>query len=79
MSDSMKVVTLDTTKKQKQNQEEMLKILEAFRERVLNNEIDEFVMSSIDTDGNVQVSVFVKDSLGGIGLFELGKQTFMLE
>ena len=79
MSDKLKVVSLDTTKKQKQSQDEMLKILNALQERVKNGEIDEFVISSIDLEGNVQISVYIKDVLGGIGLFEIGKQTLITD
>lgn len=77
MSDKLKVVSLDTTKKQKQSQDEMLKILNALETRIKNGEIDEFVISSIDMEGNVQISVYIKDVLGGIGLFEIGKQSLI--
>lgn len=77
MSDKLKVVSLDTTKKQKQSQDEMLKILNALETRIKNGEIDEFVISSIDMEGNVKISVYIKDVLGGIGLFEIGKQSLI--
>lgn len=75
----MKVVTLDTTKKQQQTKQEMLDIIDAFRERIEDNEIEEFVLSSVNKEGEVRIYVFVNDLLGGIGLFELGKQSFIAD
>lgn len=78
-NDDIKVVTLDTSKKKKLQQQEMLDIIDAFRDRIVSNDIEEFVISSVNADGDVQIYVYVKDLFGGIGLFELGKQTFINE
>jgi HAMP domain-containing protein len=57
----------------KKRRENLLEVLEDFRQRVESGEIEEFVTVSIDTDGTVKVHACVLDAIGGVGLMEIGK------
>lgn len=57
-------------KKRKQN---LLDIVEKFKEMIEKDQIDEFVIASLDSDGEVSIHANIKDVVGGIGLFEIGK------
>jgi hypothetical protein len=52
---------------------ELLEIIDELRSRVESGEIEEFVASSMDTEGDVQIHACVKDLAGGVGMFEIGK------
>jgi hypothetical protein len=68
----MQVININerSTKKRK---EDLLEVLDNLRSQIEEGQVDEFVISSIGIDGEVQIHVCVKDSLGGVGLFEIGK------
>ena len=71
----MKIVNLDEKKsstKKKENAEivEMLSTVKGLAE---NGELQEFVMAWYGKDDNVQITVHIKDMVGGVGLFEIGK------
>ena len=71
----MQVININehSTKKRK---EDLLEVLDTLRKQIEEGRVDEFVISSLDADGEVQIHVCVKDSLGGVGLFEIGKNIF---
>lgn len=71
----MNVVSIDPKTKQKQQRkEELLEVLDTMKKMVETGEIEEFVAASIQEEGAVQIHAVVKDVLGGIGLFEIGKK-----
>jgi hypothetical protein len=51
----------------------MLDVIEEVRKRIEDGSMEEFVMSSIDKEGEVNIHASVKDLIGGVGLFEIGK------
>lgn len=55
----------------------MVEVLQAMIEMVENDEITEFVATSLDGFGDAQIHVCTADFMGGIGMFEIGKNTFM--
>lgn len=57
----------------KKRKTDLLSVLDDLRKKIDEGTIDEFVIASIDTDGEVQIHVCVKDVVGGVGLFEIGK------
>jgi len=75
----MEVININKAKEKssKKRKEELVKILEDIIERVQEGEIDEFVGASLGPDGIPQLHAFVKDYVGGIGLFEVGKNTLI--
>ena len=80
MSDN-KIVSLITKEKTEQEEynKDLLEILDNFRKMVANGEIVEFAISSLDTEGEVVITTCCKDFIGGIGLFEMGKHTLMMQ
>ena len=69
-----KVVTLDPREKEEQRRKaEMLECLDYIRKQVEIGAIKEFAAASLDSDGMAQIHVVTLDSVGGIGLFEIGK------
>jgi hypothetical protein len=46
---------------------------------IVDGEIIEFAISSVDVEGEVVITTCCKDFLGGIGLFEMGKHTLMMQ
>lgn len=80
MSDN-KIVSLITKEKSEQEEynKDLLEILDNFRKMVANGEIVEFAISSLDTEGEVVITTCCKDFIGGIGLFEMGKHTLMMQ
>jgi len=63
-------------KKRKQN---LLEVLEDLQRQVEAGEVNEFVIASVDGDGEVAVHACVDDFLGGVGLIEIGKQIMMAQ
>lgn len=63
----------------KKRKKDLLEILDDIRKKIDDGEIEEFVISSIDNTGEVQVHVCVKDIVGGVGLFEIGKNILILQ
>jgi hypothetical protein len=80
MSDN-KIVSLITKEKSEQEEynKDLLEILDNFRKMVANGEIVEFAISSLDVEGEVVITTCCKDFIGGIGLFEMGKHTLMMQ
>lgn len=68
----MEVINIgDTNKKRKKK--DLLEVVDKFREMVDNDEIEEFVIASMDSNGEVNIHVNIKDLIGGVGLYEVGK------
>lgn len=66
---------MDPKAKQKQQRkEELLEVLETIKQMIESEEIDEFVAASSGPEGSIQIHAAVKDLLGGVGLFEIGKK-----
>ena len=71
----MEIVSINkAAQKAEQHKKDLLEILDKFKEMIENDEIDEFVIASTDKDGEVQIHVTVRDLIGGVGLFEIGKK-----
>jgi len=76
-----KVLSL-ITKEQVQQEDykkDLLEIIDNFRQMIVDDEIIEFAISSLDVEGEVVITTCCKDFLGGIGLFEMGKHTLMMQ
>ena len=76
-----KVLSL-ITKEQVQREDykkDLLEIIDNFRQMIVDDEIIEFAISSLDVGGEVVITTCCKDFLGGIGLFEMGKHTLMMQ
>jgi hypothetical protein len=76
-----KVLSL-ITKEQAEKQDykkDLLEIIDNFRQMIADGEIVEFAISSVDVEGEVVITTCCKDFLGGIGLFEMGKHTLMMQ
>jgi hypothetical protein len=76
-----KVLSL-ITKEQVQREDykkDLLEIIDNFRQMIVDDEIIEFAISSLDVEGEVVITTCCKDFLGGIGLFEMGKHTLMMQ
>lgn len=73
----MNVVTIDPgTKKKQQRKEEMIEVLNEILKQVESGDIDEFVACSQGSEG-IQIHASCLDAVGGVGLFEVGKQLFV--
>jgi hypothetical protein len=76
-----KVLSL-ITKEQVQREDykkDLLEIIDNFRQMIVDDEIIEFAISSLDVEGEVVITTCCNDFLGGIGLFEMGKHTLMMQ
>lgn len=74
----MNIISLDPKASKKEHRrEEMLEVLEKIKELVENGEIDEFVACTQGEDCGIQIHVSCLDAIGGIGLFEVGKQLLL--
>ena len=72
----MEIVSINKASEKSSNKhkEELLEVLEVIKQMVESGEIDEFAAASSGSEGSVQIHVAVKDLLGGVGLFEIGKK-----
>ncbi len=68
----MEVININD-RNQKKRKSDLLEVIEEVKRRVENGEIEEIVMTSIDTEGEIKIHVCTKDMVGGVGLFEIGK------
>lgn len=70
----MNIVAIDPKqKKEKERMESMLEVLSEIRRQIEEGEITEFVACSLNRDGDAQVHASCLDLVGGVGLFEVGK------
>jgi len=74
----LSLITKEQTEKQ-DYQKDLLEIVDSFRKMIVDGEIVEFAISSLDVDGEVVITTCCKDLLGGVGLFEMGKHTLMMQ
>jgi hypothetical protein len=68
----MQVVSIND-KTEAKKKADLLEILDHLRAEVERGDIEEFVTTSVDKEGEVQIHVASKDFIGAIGLFEIGK------
>ena len=72
--DDKKVVSI--TKKDKeinQRKTDMLEMIDYIKKQIETDNITELVACSLDADGMCQIHVGALDSVGAVGLFEIGK------
>ena len=74
----LSLITKEQTEKQ-DYQKDLLEIVDSFRKMVVDGEIVDFAISSLDVEGEVVITTCCKDLLGGVGLFEMGKHTLMMQ
>jgi hypothetical protein len=72
----MEVISIQS-KEQAKRKANLLEVLDDLRASVEAGHIDEFVAASIGADGQVEIHACVKDTVGGVGLFEIGKHIFI--
>ncbi len=68
----MEVVNIKDRSKKKQKAG-LLEVLDDLRSRIEEGDLEEFVVASMDSEGQVEIHVCVKDLVGGVGLYEIGK------
>jgi hypothetical protein len=74
----MNVVTLDPQLHiQKKRVESLLSVVDDLRKKIEEGHVTEFVVSALDEDNNVEIYAHTKDFLGGLGMFEMGKNIFI--
>jgi hypothetical protein len=75
----MKIVNLKSKDEEesKKNIEHMLSIIDDFRKKVEEGQIQEFIVSYMDSDGNVEISANCKDFVGAVGIAETAKQIIL--
>ncbi len=70
----MKIVNLNREFPKEKRKKDLLEIIDSFRQRIVDDEVDEFVIASMDpNDGEVVITVCCQDFVGAVGLFEIGK------
>lgn len=60
-------------------QKDLLESVDSFREMVQAGEIQEFVITSYNQQGEVIVTVCARNFLAAIGLYEMGKHSLMMQ
>jgi hypothetical protein len=68
----MEVINI-TDKSEQRRKANMLEVIDEVRKRIEEGNMEEFVMASIDKEGEVNIHASAKDLIGGVGLFEIGK------
>jgi len=68
----MEVININD-RNEKRRKENMLEVIDEVRKCIEEGTIEEFVMTSIDKEGEVQIHASCKDLIGGVGLYEIGK------
>jgi hypothetical protein len=59
--------------------EDMLDTLDHFRSMIVDGKVSHFVVSSMDSMGNFTLTSHCKEFVTAIGLFEVGKNTLMMQ
>jgi hypothetical protein len=77
----MSVVAFESKKdkNEKQHKEHLLEILGYFQKKIEEDEIDEFVITSVNKEGEIEISVCARDYVGAIGMFEAGKHSLLTQ
>jgi hypothetical protein len=74
----MNIISLDPKASKKEHRrEEMLEVLETMKKLIEDGEIDEFVACSNGEESGIQIHASCLDAVGGVGLFECGKQLLL--
>ena len=68
----MEVISI-SDKSEQRRKANMLEVIDEVRKRIEEGNMEEFVMASIDKHGEVNIHASAKDLIGGVGLFEIGK------
>lgn len=68
----MQVIDINN-KTAKKRKTDLLEVLDDLRAKIEAGEIEEFVVASMDAQGECSIHTNIKDIVGGIGLFEIGK------
>jgi hypothetical protein len=68
----MEVINI-TDKSEQRRKANILEVIDEVRKRIEEGNMEEFVMASIDKEGEVNIHASAKDLIGGVGLFEVGK------
>jgi len=70
----MKLINLNREFPKEKRKKDLLEIIDTFRQRIVDDEVEEFVIASMDpNDGEVVITVCCQDYVGAVGLFEIGK------
>lgn len=70
----MNVVSLDPKIKQdEQRKQVLLEVIEEMRKQIEEGTIKEFVACSVNEEGSCQIHISCLDTVGGVGMFEVGK------
>lgn len=72
----MQVININDIEKKKRR-EDLLEIIDDLRKQIENGDVEEFVVASMDNEGEVQIHTVIKDLAGGIGMFEIGKSILL--
>ena len=64
---------------EKKRKENLLEVLADLKRQIEAGEVNEFVIASVDKDGEVAVHACVDDFLGGVGRIEIGKQVLIAQ
>lgn len=70
-----KVVSL-TGKKDAQYKADLIDLVDNLRKAVEEGSVTELVFVGLDAEGEATLGAVVKDNVGGVGMFELGKAMF---
>ena len=75
----MKVVQFEpkVNKASKKMKDDLLEVLDVLRKKIENDEVTEYIISSMHVDGEVEIYVCAKDFVGAIGLLETGKHNLL--
>lgn len=68
----MEVISINQ-QKEKEHKEKLLKTVDALRKKIEEDDIKEFVATSLSPDGDINVYSCTLDIPGAIGLLEIGK------
>lgn len=68
----MQVIDINE-RNEKRRKDNMLEVIDEVKRQIEEGTIEEFVMTSMDKDGEVQIHASCKDFIGGVGLYEIGK------
>lgn len=72
--DDNKVVSINKKDKEvNQRKADMLEMVDYIKKQIETDNIIEFAACSLDADGMCQIHVATLDSVGAVGLFEIGK------
>lgn len=77
MDNNVFTITPKAKLEEEDRKKQLLDVIDTLREQVESGNIKEFVACSLDKDGIAQIHVYVLDFAGGVGLFEIGKNTLI--